>query len=386
LPAKPHCRSGAAGGTKRGACRFSHHIINFPKYMASRRPGAHATSPWKEQDMADDRWRDDDEDRRRWDDERRPGGQGYGQGGYGRDRDYGRQGRGSGDYGYQSGRSGRGYGRSGDYGQGGGYGGGQGGYGSGQYDRGYGSGGDYGRGYGSGGYGHRQSEGYRGQGDYGMGGGAWSEGWRGGEHQDRYGGDWRRGGRDEERGLLDRAADEVSSWFGDDDAERRRNMDRRMDQSGGGQQGHYGRGPRGYTRSDDRICEDVNDRLTDDWQVDASEIDVTVSAGEVTLSGTVTSREERRRAEDLAESISGVKHVQNNIRVQREPSGVIGGSRASSSADMTSSGSGRSSESGVMSGGSSASAGSGGAANAAPGASGSAVPSGGRKENRGAAS
>ena len=36
------------------------------------------------------------------------------------------------------------------------------------------------------------------------------------------------------------------------------------------------------------------------------------------LSGTVTSREDKRWAETLAERISGVKEVQNSIRVQQE--------------------------------------------------------------------
>ena len=79
---------------------------------------------------------------------------------------------------------------------------------------------------------------------------------------------------------------------------------------------HSGRGPKNYTRSDDRIREDVNDRLTDDPHIDASEIDVKVSSCEVTLTGTVDSREAKRRAEDCAESVSGVKNVQNNLRVQ----------------------------------------------------------------------
>ncbi len=60
------------------------------------------------------------------------------------------------------------------------------------------------------------------------------------------------------------------------------------------------------------------DRLTDDPAVDASEIDVTVSNSEVTLNGTVNSREQRRRAEDCAEQVSGVTHVQNNVRVRKE--------------------------------------------------------------------
>lgn len=80
---------------------------------------------------------------------------------------------------------------------------------------------------------------------------------------------------------------------------------------------YRGRGPKGYTRSDDRIKEDVNDRLTDDGSLDATGIEVEVGDSEVTLSGTVNSRFDKRRAEDLAESVSGVSHVQNNIRVRQ---------------------------------------------------------------------
>jgi hypothetical protein len=78
---------------------------------------------------------------------------------------------------------------------------------------------------------------------------------------------------------------------------------------------HQGRGPKGYQRSDDRIREDINERLTDDAMIDASEIDVQVQNREVTLTGTVRDRNEKRRAEDVAESVSGVSHVQNNLRV-----------------------------------------------------------------------
>ena len=49
-----------------------------------------------------------------------------------------------------------------------------------------------------------------------------------------------------------------------------------MDKQCSGQ--HQGRGPKGYTRCDDRIREDVNDRLSDDRFVDVSEIEVTVSS------------------------------------------------------------------------------------------------------------
>jgi osmotically-inducible protein OsmY len=87
---------------------------------------------------------------------------------------------------------------------------------------------------------------------------------------------------------------------------------------------YRGRGPKGYARSDDRIREDVNDRLTDDGSLDATDIEVDVNDREVTLSGTVNSRFDKRRAEDLAESVSGVTHVQNNIRVRQSGQFVPG--------------------------------------------------------------
>jgi hypothetical protein len=79
---------------------------------------------------------------------------------------------------------------------------------------------------------------------------------------------------------------------------------------------HRGKGPRGYKRSDERIREDVSDRLTDEAQLDPSDVEVGVKDGEVTLSGHVAKRWERRLAEDWAETVSGVVHVQNNIRVR----------------------------------------------------------------------
>ena len=147
-----------------------------------------------------------------------------------------------------------------------------------------------------------------------------------GREQDRFGSSaFGRGSRDdgEERGFFERAGDEVRSWFGDDDADRRRDRDMRQAEH------HRGRGPKGYQRSDERILEDVNDRLTDDPHIDASEIDVSVSNREVTLNGTVNSRFEKRHAEDLAESVSGVGHVQNNLRVQQYADAGMGGSMLS---------------------------------------------------------
>lgn len=80
---------------------------------------------------------------------------------------------------------------------------------------------------------------------------------------------------------------------------------------------HRGRGPKGYRRSDARILEDVSERLSDDPRLDASEIEVAVQDGEVTLSGRVEDREARRRAEDLALAVAGVRHVMNHLRAGR---------------------------------------------------------------------
>jgi len=85
-----------------------------------------------------------------------------------------------------------------------------------------------------------------------------------------------------------------------------------------------GRGPRGYRRSDERIREDVCEHLTDNAWLDASEVEVNVAAGEVFLSGTVDSRYAKRLAESIAESVSGVTNVQNNLRVQHYEAAEFG--------------------------------------------------------------
>lgn len=132
-----------------------------------------------------------------------------------------------------------------------------------------------------------------------------------------------------DRGFFARAGDEIASWFGDEEAAQRREQDYR------------GHGPSDYTRSDERIREDVNDRLTDDPRLNARQISVTVSNGEVTLSGTVDSRDAKRRAEDTIDHISGVKHVQNNLRVTQGSGARNTGTTAGSvsSAGSTSAGS-----------------------------------------------
>jgi len=190
----------------------------------------------------------------------------------------------------------------------------------------YGYGGEQQRyGYGrSGYYSEPYRRGYRGRqygepyGDYDYGRYEYGDRAREPYYQRGYEGEYRepyyrggRGRRAEERGFFERAGDELKSWFGDEEAERRRRADEMR-------KGMYaGRGPRGYRRSDERIREDISDRLTDDWYVDASDVEVTVNNGMVTLTGRVDSREEKRRTEDIAESVSGVTDVSNQLRVGR---------------------------------------------------------------------
>jgi osmotically-inducible protein OsmY len=131
--------------------------------------------------------------------------------------------------------------------------------------------------------------------------------------RNRYGGDTSNYGNANQGGFdrdwWNRTKDEVASWFGDTDAERRRRKDRKYEGS------FYGKGPKNYKRADHRIHEDVCDRLTDDDLVDASEIEVTVQGAEVVLTGYVSTREQKRRAEDVVESVAGVNHVENRLRV-----------------------------------------------------------------------
>lgn len=78
---------------------------------------------------------------------------------------------------------------------------------------------------------------------------------------------------------------------------------------------HRGRGPRNYRRADARIYEDICDRLMLEDDLDASDIEVRVDNGAVTLTGTVTTRLDRRIAETIVDSAPGVTDVDNRLRV-----------------------------------------------------------------------
>lgn len=86
---------------------------------------------------------------------------------------------------------------------------------------------------------------------------------------------------------------------------------------------YQGVGPKGYHRSDERIHEEVCERLAGHGYIDASDIDIQVENGEITLNGMVGSRREKRLAEDLVDRVSGVRDVHNQLRVRQE--GQYGG-------------------------------------------------------------
>lgn len=82
---------------------------------------------------------------------------------------------------------------------------------------------------------------------------------------------------------------------------------------------YTGYGPRSYQRSDENIHEEICDRMTDHGRLDPRNIDIQVKNGEVTLTGTVHDRQAKRLAEDVADSVSGVIDVHNDLRVEPQP-------------------------------------------------------------------
>lgn len=124
------------------------------------------------------------------------------------------------------------------------------------------------------------------------------------DRRDRYTGD-QQGYRESDRALRDNTYNRAGAWARNEDEDRRRSME-----------GPYrGKGPKGYTRSVDRIREDVCERLADDDKLDASNIAVRMEGNEVVLEGTVETKRDKRRAEDLIDSIPGVTNVQNHLVV-----------------------------------------------------------------------
>jgi hypothetical protein len=84
---------------------------------------------------------------------------------------------------------------------------------------------------------------------------------------------------------------------------------------------HAGRGPKGYRRSDDQICEEANQNLERNTHVDASDIEVSCKGGVLTLRGKVGDRPEKREAEECVHAIYGINDVMNELSVEKGFSG-----------------------------------------------------------------
>lgn len=100
--------------------------------------------------------------------------------------------------------------------------------------------------------------------------------------------------------------------------------------------GHSGKGPKGYKRSDEKIHDEICDLLTTHYDIDASELEVEVKEGVVTLGGAVESRRTKRLAEDLVADMNGVKDVRNQIKVLSHDSRLLDTSSDKSSSYRTS--------------------------------------------------
>jgi osmotically-inducible protein OsmY len=103
----------------------------------------------------------------------------------------------------------------------------------------------------------------------------------------------------------------------------------------------FGKGPKGYVRSDERLKEDISEKLLRDHAIDASDISVEAKNGAVTLTGSVDNRRLKHYVEDLDEDCTGVRDIDNRLTVrardsrQQLGSGSLGGSTGQSSATGT---------------------------------------------------
>jgi osmotically-inducible protein OsmY len=91
-----------------------------------------------------------------------------------------------------------------------------------------------------------------------------------------------------------------------------------------GEQTMRGRPPRSYKRGDERIHDEICETIARQTNVDASEVDVEVVNGEVTLNGVVEDRRCKRELEDVAERVFGVRDIHNNLKVRKSLFNEIG--------------------------------------------------------------
>lgn len=141
------------------------------------------------------------------------------------------------------------------------------------------------------------------------------DGFRGNERGRSFGGAG--GGRDFGSDWEDERRMRGGSGYGSFAGVGRGEYRQSNDSFGTGGRNFCGVGPRGYSRSRDRVREDICELLTDAPHIDASDLDIEVDAqGIVTLRGEVESRREKRMIEDCIDRVRGVRDVRNEIVVR----------------------------------------------------------------------
>ena len=147
-------------------------------------------------------------------------------------------------------------------------------------------------GYGQGGQGQW---GQGSQGPWGQSGhGQWGQGSSSGQHGQ--GLEWGRGGQSMQG--------TASGFYGGQGSEQgQRGMSGSQMWSGGrsmfGNERRGGKAPKGYVRSDERLKEMICERLMQDGNIDASDVEIRVASGLVTLEGSVDSRMAKYQIEDI---------------------------------------------------------------------------------------
>ena len=80
------------------------------------------------------------------------------------------------------------------------------------------------------------------------------------------------------------------------------------------------RAPERVDRPDAHVEMDVSDALRHCQDLDASDIEVSVAGGDVTLEGTVPDRRSKRVAGEAVERVSGVHRVHNRLKIRHDDS------------------------------------------------------------------
>ncbi|ONB44908.1 phospholipid-binding protein [Burkholderia pseudomallei] len=144
--------------------------------------------------------------------------------------------------------------------------------------------------------------------------------YRGGEREERAGPEpWRAGG---ERSAY---RDELWSPYRTREYDRSRDYRDLLHGGGGQREMLHRQGPKGYTRSDERIREDICERLAYAFDLDVSDVSVEVNGGRVELQGTVPERWMKHEIEDIADNCMCVRDVDNRVRVLPRERGETAG-------------------------------------------------------------